>query len=391
MLSLGLTGGIAAGKSLVSQHLLSRGAIVIDADQLAREVLEPGTRGLERVVEAFGTQILTEDGSLDRAALGGIVFADKESLRTLNSIVHPEVRARAKDLQRSAGPGDIVVQDIPLLVETGQGANFHLVLVVRSDMETRIKRMLERRGMTLEDARARISAQASDAEREAAADVVLENDSSAESLLAAVDVVWDARLKPFAANLAENMVAPRSDTVVLRQHDPSWPAQAARLAARVMHAAGTEAIRVDHIGSTAVPGLAAQDVIDLQLIVRDLAAAEGVEQALGQAGFPRVPGDHVDPRLPEFSSAAPPAWRKRLHAAADPARAVNLHVRAEGSPGADFALAMRDYLTHDAGARERFQQAKAKLAKDADGALAYRLVMEAEFARIAAALAQDRA
>ncbi|SNC59429.1 dephospho-CoA kinase [Kytococcus aerolatus] len=196
MTRIALTGGIAAGKSTVADRLAEIGALVIDSDRLAREVVEPGTDGLAEVVAAFGEGILAADGSLDRPALGERVFADEEARRTLEGIIHPLVRARAAQLEAEAGPGQPVVHDIPLLVETGRAEEFDRVLVVETPEAERVERMVRDRGMAPEEARARIAAQASDAERRAAADVVLLNDGSREELRAAVDELWPSITGP---------------------------------------------------------------------------------------------------------------------------------------------------------------------------------------------------
>jgi dephospho-CoA kinase len=175
VLRIGLTGGIGSGKSTVSALLAARGAVVIDADRIAREVVEPGTAGLAAVVEAFGAGVLTGDGSLDRSALAAVVFADPEARKRLDGIVHPLVRARSAELAASAPDDAVVVHDVPLLVETGQAGAYDLVLVVQADPEIRVDRLV-RRGLTEEDARARIAVQATDEQRRAAADVVLVND-----------------------------------------------------------------------------------------------------------------------------------------------------------------------------------------------------------------------
>lgn len=196
MLRVGLTGGIAAGKSLAARTLQDLGALVIDSDALAREVVEPGTEGLAAVVEAFGSGMLDGGGRLDRPALAAVVFSDEEKRKTLNGIVHPRVRARAADLERQADAETIVVHDIPLLVETGQHRNFDFVLVIDAPEEERIRRMAADRGMSEEAARARIAAQAGAAERAAAADVVLVNAGTAGELVDAVRRLWHSRLVP---------------------------------------------------------------------------------------------------------------------------------------------------------------------------------------------------
>lgn len=195
MLRIGLTGGIGSGKSTVSRLLAERGAVIIDADAIAREVVEPGTPGLAAVVEAFGTGILSPDGSLDRPALAAVVFADPESRRRLDGIVHPLVRARATEVAAAAPSDAVLVNDVPLLVETGQASSYDLVLVVEADAETRIARLV-RRGLAAEDARARIAVQATDDARRAVADVVLDNSGTPEELAAQVDRFWTERVAP---------------------------------------------------------------------------------------------------------------------------------------------------------------------------------------------------
>ena len=197
MLRIGLTGGIGSGKSTVSALLAARGAVIIDADRIAREVVEPGTPGLARIVEAFGDGVLAVDGSLDRAALAAVVFADPDARRRLDGIVHPLVRARATELAAAAPPDSVLVNDVPLLVETGQASSYDLVLVVEADPATRVSRLVQR-GLTAEDARARIAAQASDGQRRAVADVVLDNGGTPEQLAAQVDRFWAEHVAPAA-------------------------------------------------------------------------------------------------------------------------------------------------------------------------------------------------
>ena len=189
VLRIGLTGGIGSGKSTVSELLTERGAVLVDADRIAREVVEPGTPGLAAVVAAFGDGVVGPDGALDRPALAAIVFADPEARRRLDGIVHPLVRARAAELAAAAPPDAVVVHDVPLLVETGQAGHYDLVLVVEADPEIRVRRLVGR-GMSEDDARARIAAQATDEQRRAVADVVLDNDGSPEDLAAQVETFW---------------------------------------------------------------------------------------------------------------------------------------------------------------------------------------------------------
>ena len=186
---IGLTGGIASGKTAVSDMLARRGAVIIDSDTLAREVVEPGTRGLEAIVERFGTTVLTPDGALDRAKLGQIVFDDPVARADLNAIVHPAVRARAAELQLQAPPGAVVVQVIPLLVETGQADDFDLVVVVDADEAVQLRRLMQRNGYTPSQARARLKAQASRAERLEAADLVIDNSAGLPELEAQGDAL----------------------------------------------------------------------------------------------------------------------------------------------------------------------------------------------------------
>lgn len=189
---VGLTGGVASGKSTVSSLLAERGAVVIDADLLAREVVAPGTEGLAEVVAAFGEEVLAPDGSLDRPAMGAIVFADESRRRALEGIIHPRVRARAAEIEASAPPGAVVVHDIPLLTETGQAGAFDAVVVVDVPVEVQVSRMVDLRGMTPEDARARVAAQATREERRAVATYVIDNGGTLEDLRARVDEVLAA-------------------------------------------------------------------------------------------------------------------------------------------------------------------------------------------------------
>ncbi|MFJ4836700.1 dephospho-CoA kinase [Streptomyces sp. NPDC088746] len=190
MLKVGLTGGIGAGKSEVSRLLARYGAVLIDADRIAREVVEPGTPGLTAVVEAFGPGILGADGALHRPALGSIVFADPARLATLNAIVHPLVGARSAELERAAGPGAVVVHDVPLLTENGLAPVYDLVVVVDAAPGTQLDRLVRLRGMTESDARARMAAQATREERLAVADIVVDNDGPLDDLEPQVRGVW---------------------------------------------------------------------------------------------------------------------------------------------------------------------------------------------------------
>ncbi|XUM00693.1 dephospho-CoA kinase [Streptomyces venezuelae ATCC 10712] len=191
MLKVGLTGGIGAGKSEVSKLLVSYGAVLIDADRIAREVVEPGTPGLAAVVGAFGDGVLTAEGTLDRPKLGSIVFADAERLATLNALVHPLVGAQSAELEARAGAGDVVVHDVPLLAENGLAPLYDLVVVVDASPETQLDRLVRLRGMAASEAEARMAAQASRAQRLAVADLVIDNDGPLDALEPQVRKVWD--------------------------------------------------------------------------------------------------------------------------------------------------------------------------------------------------------
>ncbi len=187
---VGLTGGVASGKSTVAAKLADLGAIVIDADELAREVVAPGTPGLAAVVEAFGPEVLTPEGELDRPAMGRVVFHDEEQRRRLEEIVHPLVFERYAELEEAAGPDDVVVHDIPLLVESGRAHEFEAILVVEAPEELQVERMTGERGWSEEDARARIAAQTSRDSRRAVATHVLENTGTPEDLRQQVAEVY---------------------------------------------------------------------------------------------------------------------------------------------------------------------------------------------------------
>lgn len=188
---VGLTGGVASGKSTVSAMLRDLGAIVIDADVLAREVVARGTPGLEAVVTSFGPQVLADDGSLDRARLGAIVFADPSRRAALEAIIHPLVRARAAEIESTAPPDVLVVHDIPLLVETGQAGAFDAVVVVDVPEGLQVERAVRDRGWSEDEARSRVRAQATPAERLAAATYVVDNSGTLEDLRQRVTEVFE--------------------------------------------------------------------------------------------------------------------------------------------------------------------------------------------------------
>ncbi|PZG21315.1 dephospho-CoA kinase [Micromonospora craterilacus] len=367
MLRVGLTGGIGSGKSAVARRLVELGAVLVDADQVAREVVAPGTEGLAEVVAAFSERVLDADGALDRAALGDLVFADEAARRRLEAIVHSRVRARTAELVAAAPTEAVVVNDVPLLVEVGLAPTYHLVVVVQTAVETRLERLTRDRAMSRADAQRRIAAQADDASRAAVADVLLSNDGTLAQLHAAVDALWNDRLVPFEANVRYRR-AVRAHRVTLAEPDSTWPQQYARLAARIRHAIAPADLRIDHIGSTAMTGLAAKDVIDIQLSVPSLADADGpLAERLADAGFPRLAGDWWDSPRPPGTGR----WEKRLHGSADPARPVHLHIRVTGSPGWRYALLMRDHLRADPDRRATYLMLKRELAASAPDSGAY--------------------
>lgn len=190
---VGLTGGIAAGKSTVARRLAELGAVVIDADHLAREAVTPGSRGLAAIVERFGDAVLGDDGSLDRAALGRIVFADEEARRALNGIVHPEVRrlyAEAVADARANDPDAVIVYDVPLLAEARAVDEFGTIVVVDAPADVRIARLVELRGMDRQEAENRVGSQVSDADRRAMADVIIDSAGAIDETIAQTDALW---------------------------------------------------------------------------------------------------------------------------------------------------------------------------------------------------------
>lgn len=360
MLRVGLTGGIGAGKSTVARRLSERGAVVVDADAISREVVALGTDGLAAIVATFGPDVLLPDGTLDRPALAARVFGDDDARQQLNAIVHPRVGARRNELIAAAPPDAVIVDDIPLLVENRLAPGFHLVVVVDAPVEERVRRLVEQRGLPEADARARMAAQATDAERRAVADIWLDNTGAPGALAHHIDQLWDGRLAPYAHNLQTGARAPRSGPVIA-DPDPTWRVQAERIAARVRRAAGGRALAVDHVGSTAVPGLGAKDVIDLQLTVATLDDTDDLAADLAAAGLPAFV-DVVVADTPKPSEPDPERWRKRLHVNADPGRAVNLHVRDQGSAGWRFALLFRDWMRAEPAERAGYEAHKRALA-----------------------------
>lgn len=373
MLRIGLTGGIGAGKSALSATFAKSGAVIVDGDVIAREVVQPGTEGLAALVDAFGEDILLADGSLDRPALAAKAFGDDEARKTLNGIVHPLVGKRRAEIIASVPDDSVVVEDIPLLVESGMAPLFPLVVIVFADVEVRLRRLVDQRGMPESDARARIAAQATDEQRRAVADVWVDNSGSPDELVRRAHEVWDHRILPFAHNLSERRVVRPAPRLV--PPDPTWPDQAQRIVNRLKTACGHRAIRVDHIGSTAVADLSAKDVIDVQVTVESLDTAEELVDALLAAGYPRIDGITSDiakaearSTLERFDhSAERDLWGKRIHGSADPGRPTNVHIRVDGWPNQQFALLFVDWLTAEPGARSAYLAVKQAAQEGVDG------------------------
>lgn len=314
-LMVGLTGGIGSGKSTVARRLTEHGAVLVDADAIAREVVAAGSPGLAQILEEFGPEFAGPDGELDRPRMAAAVFNDPDARGKLNGIVHPLVRARSAELVAAAPTGSVVVQDVPLLVEGGMGAGFALVLVVHADEQVRVGRLVGSRGMAEDDARARIRSQATDDQRRAVADVWLDNSGTPDQLSAQVDELWTRRLAPFRDNVLA--AAPAVPGVAVADD-----AGIARLVARVAAAAGERSRGVEHVGPGAVPGLAAPGVVDLVLVVDDPAVELGA--ALARVGF-----------VPDGSGR----W-----GSADPGRPARLRALTADDPALRAELVVRDRL-----------------------------------------------
>lgn len=384
MLRIGLTGGIGAGKSTVSATFSECGGIVVDGDVISREVVEPGTEGLAKLVDAFGSHILTPDGALDRRALAAIAFSDEEKRQTLNGIVHPLVAHRRSDLIAAAGEDAVIVEDIPLLVESRMAPMFPLVVIVNADPEVRVRRLIDYRGFTEADARARIAAQATEEQRREVADVWLDNSGSEGQLVELARDLWYQRILPFAHNVATRTPTAHPSAPV--PADPTWPQQAGRIVSRLNTTCGHRAQRIDHIGSTAVPGMDAKDVIDIQITVAALEVADELADDLLRAGYPRVDSITTDVPKPDARSvdghfdrdSNPTLWHKRFHASADPGRPTNVHIRVAGWPNQQFALMFVDWLTANPSVRSEYLAVK-RAAADHDDVSGYAQAKEPWF------------
>ncbi len=377
MLRIGLTGGIGAGKSALSTTFAQCGGIVVDGDVIAREVVQPGTEGLAALVDAFSDDILLPNGALDRPALAAKAFADDAARHKLNGIVHPLVGKRRAEIIAAVHDDAVVVEDIPLLVESGMAPLFPLVVIVHADVEVRVRRLVEQRGMSEEDARARIAAQANDERRRAVADIWLENSGTPDDLVQHAHDVWYNRILPFAHNLTERQVARAPARLV--PADPAWPEQALRIVNRLKTACGHRALRVDHIGSTAVPDYDAKDVIDVQVTVESLDVAEELVEPLLSAGYPRIERITADVAKADARSTVrrydhgndPALWHKRFHASADPGRPTNVHIRVDGWPNQQFALLFVDWLVANPGVRADYLAVKRAAESVGSGEIAH--------------------
>lgn len=361
MLRVGVTGGIGSGKSTVSRRLAELGAVVVDADEVAREVVEPGESALRAIRERFGHKVIRADGRLDRTGLAGLVFPDPEALRTLEAITGPAIASRVALRRRGVEAGRVSVFDMPLLVERGLWVHEHLTIVVESDVETRVRRLVELRGLAEADARHRIAAQATDEQRRVAADVLLANKGTVDELAGEVTRLWDERLELWNRNLLAGSRTRRAevDAVVAPRSD--WAARGARVVAKLAAALAHEPVTdVSHIGSTAVPGLIAKDVIDVQVGVRSLSTADtdGFHDALRHAGYLVTAGNLGDRPKP---GTDPLAWGKRFWGGCDPREIVHVHVRETDSEGWRFALLFRDWLRHESRERDDYADEKRRL------------------------------
>lgn len=358
MLRIGLTGGIGAGKSTVSRAFADCGAVIVDGDVISREVVEPGTEGLAALVDHFGMEILHADGALDRPALAAKAFIDEQQRAKLNAIVHPLVAKRRAEIVAAVAHDEVVVEDIPLLVESQMAPLFPLVVVVHADESVRLRRLVEQRGMDEADALARIAAQANEAQRRKVADVWLDNTGSEGQLVAQARELWSGRILPFAHNLALRTPAPNPAGLV--PADPTWPDQAARIRARLAIHCGHRALRIDHIGSTAITGMDARDIIDLQVTVPAIQTADELADDLLRAGYPRVVSITADRGYGDSNRLSD----KRFHASADPGRPTHVHIRADGDPNQRFALLFVDWLQANAAVRADYLAVKRRA--DAD-------------------------
>jgi dephospho-CoA kinase len=379
MLRVGVTGGIGSGKSALSQLLGKKGAHLIDADQLARDVVEPGTPGLAEVMERFGSELLNE-GVLDRRRLADVVFSDAQALADLEAITHPKIQARFEELAARLSPETIVVHEVPLLAERALGAQYHLVIGVESTDDRRFERLLSR-GMTAGQIAERQAHQFTDDQRRAHCDVVLANNEDLLALESQVDQLWQERLAPFNTNLVARRPAERPDLLDLVEPRAEWAVIAERLIARLEHHLD-DRFAVEHIGSTSVPGLPAKEIIDLQVSVPGLELVD--DAAFWRAGFAAHPTIFSDEPRP--SDPDPEHWRKRYFQSCDPQCVVNVHVRVAGSPGERFARHFPAWLRAEESVRAEYADLKRSIASEVQLVADYAERKEPWFAGAEAAL-----
>ncbi|MYM19187.1 dephospho-CoA kinase [Brevibacterium sp. 5221] len=324
MLRIGLTGGIGAGKSTVAREFADRGVPVIDADAVAREVVEPGRPTLARLAQRFGPEVLTADGALDRAALARLAFADDTGTRDLGAIMHPAIGARTRELMARHADAPMLVHDVPLLVENGLSADYHLCLLVDVPAPMRLERLTAQRGMDSADARARIERQAADEERYAACDALLSNTGTPAELTAAFGALWDRRLAPFAAALAAQRPA---SSAAANHSAPSdyggptgAPAESAPAAMRA-HTAQRLAARLER--AWAADGASAE----LTSASAPGGMTPGEAAPSGSAPGGGTPGDATAAPAPDAPDAT---VRLRVRARPEQAAAVRAGLRAAG-------------------------------------------------------------
>ncbi len=367
------------------------GAELIDADVLSREVVAPGSDGLRAVTERFGSEVLDSEGALDRAALAQVVFRDGSARARLESIVHPRVRARSAEIIAALPQNAVVVEDIPLLTETGAAPNHHLALAVEAPLELRLER-LTGRGMARDEAQRRIDNQASEKERRRACDVVLDNSGDERALELQVQRLWRERIEPFAANMMSARSAAESEKLRFIVHDEGWEQRFEHTAARLRRIMGSSAVRIDHVGSTAVPGLPATDVIDVQVTVVALSAVERMQSALERAGyFPIVDGRDVSQsgRIPDIADPESTGGQQFLYGSADPGNIVHIHFRAMDGIGRRLAVLFRDWLRQNESARVRYAAEKEEWAARVDSYQEYRAAKESWFRTVGCPEAQE--
>lgn len=298
---IGLTGGIGSGKSTVAGRFAELGAVVVDADRIAREIVEPGTPGLAEIVDRFGAGVLDAEGALDRPAMAARVFGDDEARAALNAITHPRIAERSAERFAEAPDDAIVVHDMPLLVELEMTPNYHVTVIVDAPEDVRVRRLVER-GLEDSDARARIRAQASEQQRRAVADVWLDNSGTREQLLESVDTVWRQRLVPFEENVRLRRGAQRSGPA------PDGAA-VRRVQARLEQLTRERASKVEWTGLTESGAGAATG---FRVTVDSAGDFDEVREHLAAGGFPWAEANGRS--------------RDRVHVSADPCLPVTVHL-----------------------------------------------------------------